>query len=75
MFIGRAGSGAIELVRPCRHRYAGLPFDQADSIRRPHTPQDQGSADGAVAHPFHEYTRAHALPGGKRVASMTQVVR
>ena len=36
---------------------------------------DEGSADAAVAHPFHGYTQAHACLGGKRVARMKQVVR
>jgi hypothetical protein len=34
----------MTLVRPCRHRYAGFPFDHADSIRRPHTPQASSPA-------------------------------
>ena len=44
MFFGRAGSGAITLVWPCRQRYAALPPDQADSIRRPHSPQTSSPA-------------------------------
>ena len=44
MFLGWAGSGAIALVRPCRHRYAGRPLDHADSIRRPQRPQASSPA-------------------------------
>jgi hypothetical protein len=44
VFFGRPGSGAIALVWPCRHRYAGLPLDQADSIRRPHSPHASSPA-------------------------------
>jgi len=38
------GRDYIALVPPCRHRYAALPLDQVDSIRRPHSPQASSPA-------------------------------